>query len=99
LFEPTNSKAYLVYHEDISKTNQGGLKHRKKSPKEVIQYANEDNVHLCRLHYSKCPFNRPDNAFYLPSREKPRQQYGIHLERLVVTFWVVFCHFYVRKPT
>jgi hypothetical protein len=68
LFEPTNSKAYLVYHEDISKTNQGGLKHRQKAPKEVVQYANEDDprkciVCPCKLYNSKCPYYHPDNGF------------------------------------
>ena len=40
LYESPGERAYLQYTEDISKTNQGGLKHRKE-PKVVVQYANE----------------------------------------------------------
>ena len=32
--ERPGERAYLVYREDISKTNQGGLSSRKKKPKE-----------------------------------------------------------------
>ena len=38
LHEPPGDRAYLVYREDISK---GGLTSKKKKPKEVYQYANE----------------------------------------------------------
>ena len=31
LFEPAGHIAYLVYTEDVSKTNQGGLLHRKRA--------------------------------------------------------------------
>ena len=40
LVELPNGSAHLVYRETISKTNQGGLKQRKKVPKEVIQKEN-----------------------------------------------------------
>lgn len=43
LHEPPTGPAYLAYNEDIFKTNQGDLKHRKKTPKEVIQYDNREN--------------------------------------------------------
>ena len=46
LFEPPGGHAYLVYREDVSKTNQGGIKHMKKVPKEVVHYANHLNA-LC----------------------------------------------------
>ena len=43
LFEPPGGSAYLVYPEDVSKTNQGGIKHMKKVPKEVVHYSNQSN--------------------------------------------------------
>ena len=36
LVEPTNGRSYLMYTEDVSKTNQGGIIHRKKEPKQVV---------------------------------------------------------------
>lgn len=42
LVEPPGSTAYVVYNEDISKTNQGGLYHRCVAPKEVDHYANKE---------------------------------------------------------
>ena len=70
LYEPPGDRAYLVYREDVSKTNQGGLANKKKKPKEVYQYANEEDpsrcfVRLYKLYNSKCPEDRPPNAFYL----------------------------------
>jgi len=47
LSEPPTVNASLVYHEDVSKTNQGGLKNRKKCPKVVVQYANPGDPKRC----------------------------------------------------
>ena len=68
LFEPPGNRPYLVYQEDVSKTNQGGLADRKKKPKEVVQYANKDSPHRCvvrlfKLYNSKCPEKRPKMRF------------------------------------
>lgn len=35
LYEPPCGLKYLVYTEDVSKTNQGGLNHRNRIPKKV----------------------------------------------------------------
>ena len=43
LIEKPHACPYLIYQEDISKTNQGGLHSRTKQPKEVIHYANTKN--------------------------------------------------------
>ena len=78
LYEPPGECAYLVYHEDISKTNQGGLAGQKKKPKVVYQHANEENprrcfIHLYKLYNSKCPQNRPPDAFYLTPLSTPKE--------------------------
>ena len=31
----------IMYTKDVSKTNQGGIAHKRREPKQVIQYANE----------------------------------------------------------
>ena len=36
--------AIIMYTGDVSKTNQGGIAHRRREPKQVIQYANEVGV-------------------------------------------------------
>ena len=77
LFEPVGETPYLCFTEDFSKTNQDGLLHRKKAPKEVIHYVNVVNSERClirlyKLYKEHCPTDRPDNAFYLKPLEKPR---------------------------
>lgn len=70
VIENPGKRAYLLYTEDVSKNNQGGLKGRKIIPKSVRHYANEDNptrcfVRLFKLYNSLCPKNRPADALYL----------------------------------
>ena len=70
LVEPPVGTPYLVYTEHVSKTNQGGLQHRKKAPKQVIHHMNVDNPERClgrlyKLYNSKCRVDRPESAFYI----------------------------------
>ena len=70
LVEPPTGKAYVCYMEDMSKTNQAGLKQRKLIPKQVVHHKNESNpsrclVRLFQLYNSLCPADRPHHAFYL----------------------------------
>ena len=57
LVEIPGSTPYLRYKEDISKTNQASLSHRKVVTKEVIHYSNTNNPKrfLIRL-YQKVQF-------------------------------------------
>ena len=76
LVEKPGKKAYLVYTEDASKNNQGGLKARKTKQKQVTHHQNTENPSRCpirfyKLYLSKCPTARPDNAFYLKPLKKP----------------------------
>ena len=41
------AKPHLVYTENTSKNNPGGLKHRKIEPKIVSHYASEDGITRC----------------------------------------------------
>ena len=77
LFEPPGGRPYLFYQEDKSKTNQGGIKHTRKVPKEVTQYANLSDpsrcfVQLYKEYNRRCPVNRPDSAFYLTPLRVPK---------------------------
>ena len=47
LVSPSNADAYLVYTENYSKNNQGGLQHRKVKPKSVTCYANKQDPTRC----------------------------------------------------
>ena len=65
LYEPPTGKSYLVYTEDVSKTNQGGLYHRDHTAK-VVHYENTECpkhclVRLYKKYNMKCPENRPEN--------------------------------------
>ena len=80
LIEKPGERAYLQYTEDISKNHPGGLKGRKQNPKVVIHYENTNNpsrcfVHLYKLYQSKCPPNRPVDAFYLRPLQNPSGPY------------------------
>ncbi len=40
-------KQYLLFREEVSKTNSGGLKHRKRIPKVTRAYANNAEPERC----------------------------------------------------
>ena len=74
LVQEPGSRSYLKYKEDVS---QGGLKGRRKKPKEVVHFANDANpkrcfVRLYKLYLEKCPTDRPPGAFHLEPLSKPK---------------------------
>ena len=75
--EKPGERSYLLYVEDVSKNNQGGLKGRKNKAKEVTHYDNKENPSRCpvrifKVYNSLCPSDRPENALYLQPLKKPR---------------------------
>ena len=69
-------RAFLRHTEDVSKNNQGGIKGRKSKPKVVVHHENATNpsrcfVNLYKLYQSKCPKDRPNQAFYLQPLKNP----------------------------
>ena len=72
---PTDGSPHLIYTENYSKNNQGGLQHRKVKPKFVTCYANEQDPQRCLVklfekYLQHCP---PEcNHFYLTPLRKPR---------------------------
>ena len=77
LYEPPAGPHYLVYTEDKSKTNQGGLLHRNRAPKSVTHYENKSNpkrclVQLFKNYTSRCLIDRPDGALYLKPLKRPK---------------------------
>lgn len=78
LMNAKDGKCFLRYTEDVSKNNQGGLKHRKIKPKVVDAYENENDrtrciVTLFKKYVAHCPpeGSRPD-CFYLRPLAKPK---------------------------
>ena len=82
VINPEGEAPYIAYTEDISKTNQGGLKSKKISPKSVIHHANLQNPSRCLVHlfikYNQlCPSDRPDGALYLTPLKNQTQEHCI----------------------
>ncbi|XP_069128456.1 uncharacterized protein KIAA1958-like [Argopecten irradians] len=70
----TENRTYLEYTEDVSKTNRGGIMHRKLDPKVTRAYENQKQPEKCIVKlYTKFIAARPDNcnndAFYLRPRK------------------------------
>ena len=77
LVEKEGQIPYLLYTEDISKNNPGGLKGRKCSPKMIKHFANVNNPDRCFVKFFKkyislCPKKCPPNAFYLKPLAVPK---------------------------
>ena len=77
LVEQTDSPSYIIYTENASKNNRGGISQRKVAPKEVTHYANTDNpqrciVRLFKVYSQHCPPDRTTAAFYLTPLRKPK---------------------------
>ncbi len=70
---PRGGPARLVYTENYSKNNQGGLLHRKIKPKEVTCYENKENPSRCLVKlFQKYVSHRPSGptCFYLSPLRK-----------------------------
>ena len=75
---PVGTTPYIMYCEDNSKTNQGGLKSRKVAPKRVIHHANMEKpsrclVRLFQKYTTLCPSCRPNDALYLTPLKNPME--------------------------
>ncbi|CAG2195298.1 unnamed protein product [Mytilus edulis] len=73
-----NGETCLKYSEDISKSNQGGLKTRRIKQKQVYAYedtANPDRciVRLYKKYIEHCPEQTKTNVFYLRPLSKPKE--------------------------
>ena len=75
IVQRSNGDKFLQYTENTSKTNQGGLKHRKVTRKVVNAYPNTENPDRCPVAiYEKYVSHMPSadhNAFYLRPLQKP----------------------------
>ena len=88
---------FLRYSEDVSKANQGELKHRKIKPKVVDAHENKATLSRCIVRlYEKylqhCPTHWATDAFYLRPVANPKnhvwctaQQLGRHKLSCVVS--------------
>ena len=75
---PVGTAPYIMYCEDTSKTNQGGLKSRKVAPKCVIHHANMEKPSRCLVRLFQkytvlCPSCRPNDALYLTPLKNPME--------------------------
>jgi hypothetical protein len=72
---PKEGCAHLIYTENYSKNNQGGLQHRKVKPKCVTCFANEKNPERCLVRlYQVYLSHRPADVkpFYLTPLRKQK---------------------------
>ena len=72
-----NDDSYLIYTENFSKNNPGGLAHRKIIPKTVTHHLNAENPKRCfvtlyQKYLSHCPSSSDITALYLTPLKKPK---------------------------
>lgn len=77
IIQQTNQQPCLVYIENFSKNNAGGLAHRKVQPKKVVHHCNLGNPNRClvrlyQIYLQHCPKPRKTDAFYLTPLKKPK---------------------------
>ncbi|CAG2243750.1 unnamed protein product [Mytilus edulis] len=61
------NKRYILYKEDISKTNSGGMKDKKYTPKTVKAYENIEYPDRCFEKYKRlCPKDEVDAFYFKP---------------------------------
>ena len=76
LLENDEGVKFLRYTEDVSKSNRGGLKHKKVQAKSVDAFENPNKercvVRCYETYLSHVPEKKPLNAFYLRPLVKPQ---------------------------
>ena len=71
----SEGREYLLYSDGVSKTKQGGLKHRKLTPRSSRAYGNAECPERCVVrivdtYMKRCPKDSLLNAFYLKPLQK-----------------------------
>lgn len=89
LVEPADSVPHLVYTENVSKNNPGGLHNRKLKPKTVIHHANLECPSRCstkRTWLTTLQISSTMPSIWLQFAIQKRQS-GIHLYLLNIARW------------
>ena len=79
LVEPEDGVPHLIYTENVSKNNPGGLQYRKLKPKVVVHHANLNNPSRCFVTFYKAYISHhpkivQHNAFYLTPIRNPKSE-------------------------
>ena len=75
--QDTDGNKYILYTERTTKSNQGGIKHRKVEKHSARAYANVENVGRCPVtiiekYIKLCPQGTLKDCFYLKPLNKPK---------------------------
>ncbi|CAC5416655.1 unnamed protein product [Mytilus coruscus] len=87
-------KRYILYKEDISKTNSGGIKDKKYTPKTVkayenIEYPDRCIVTLFQKYKRLCPKDEVDAFYFKPLVKYTTDQWFCKVPVIVVMLFVV----------